>query len=416
MNRHQTLLFWFRLNQQRIKNEKAAIYLRLTVNGKRTEFSTGQYIEPGAWNRSQQRVISRYTDAEAINRILDIIRSDIQKHFSLLMARDEHITGEMLKNAYAGVKEKSHTLCDAFEMHNRRFGEKVKVGKKSNLTLRRFEITQQKVIDFLKHDYKVTDLPLPEIKFSLAADFEHFLTTVQLMGGNTAMKYIKIVKQVLKMTVDNGWLPNNPLGGFKCIYEEPDRERLTMDEIMMLYNKQLEIERLDEVRDIYLFCCFTGFAYVDVHNLRPENIVIGIDGEKWIAKDREKTNTAERVPLLPIALEIIDKYKNNPYCRLHNCLLPVSSNQKYNGYLKEVATICGIKKYLTTHTARHTFATTVTLEHDVPIETVSQMLGHKSIRTTQLYAKITQKKVSNNMKALKSRLSENSVMQQRKIT
>jgi len=411
MNKHQTLLFWFRLNQQRSKNDKAAIYLRLTVNGKRTEFSTGQYVEAGAWDVKQQKVKNKYPDAATINRILDMIRSDIQKQFSLLIARDEQITGEILKNAYSGVQEKFHTICEAFDMHNRRFGEKVKAGKKSAKTLKRFEITKQKVIDFLKHDYNVADQALLDIKFSLAADFEHFLTTVHLMGGNTAMKYIKILKQVLKMTVDNGWLPNNPLGGFKCTYDEPERERLTMDEIMLLYNKQLDLERLEEVRDIYLFCCFTGFAYLDVRNLRPENIIIGIDSEKWISKDREKTNTAERVPLLPIPLEIIERYKNTPYCRLHNCLLPVSSNQRFNGYLKEVATICGINKYLTTHTARHTFATTVTLEHDVPIETVSQMLGHKSIRTTQIYAKITQKKVSNNMKALRNRLvAENVAM------
>ncbi len=411
MNRHQTLLFWFRLNQQRSKNEKAAIYLRLTVNDKRTEFSTGQYVEPKEWDSKQQRVKNKYPAAETVNRMLDLIRSDIQKHFSLLMAREELVTGEILKNAYSGVQEKFHTLCEAFDMHNRRFGEKVKAGKTSKLTLRRFEITKQKVVDFLKHDYKVSDLAINDIKFSLAADFEHFLTTVHLIGTNTAMKYIKILKQVIKMAVDKSWLPNNPLGGFKCTYDEPERERLTMDEIMLLYSKQLLLERLEEVRDIYLFCCFTGFAYLDVRNLKPENIIIGIDSEKWISKDREKTNTAERVPLLPIPLEIIEKYKNTPYCRLHNCLLPVSSNQRFNGYLKEVATICGINKYLTTHTARHTFATTVTLEHDVPIETVSQMLGHKSIRTTQIYAKITQKKVSNNMKALRNRLvAENVAM------
>lgn len=268
MNTHQTLLFWFRLNQQRNKNEKAPIYLRLTVNDKRTEFATGQYIEAAAWDNKLQRVKSRHPDAEATNRILDVMRADIQKHFSLLLARDKQLTGETLKNAYLGVKEKQHSICDAFDMHNRRFEEKVIAGKKCAKTLQRFEITKRKVIDFLKHDYKVSDLALNDIKFSLAADFEHFLTTVHLIGGNTAMKYIKILKQVIKMAVDNGWLPNNPLGGFKCTYDEPERERLTMDEIMLLYNKRLDLDRLAEVRDIYLFCCFTGFAYLDVRNLK----------------------------------------------------------------------------------------------------------------------------------------------------
>ena len=173
---------------------------------------------------------------------------------------------------------------------------------------------------------------------------------------------------------------------------------------MILYRKNLDIDRLAEVRDVYLFCCFTGFAYQDVANLTKDNIVMGIDGEKWIVKDRKKTNTLERIPSLPISHEIVERYKDHPYCVYHDRLLPVNSNQRFNGYLKEIAIFFGIKKHLTTHTARHTFTTKVTLEHDVPIETVSQMLGHKSIRTTQIYAKVTQRKVSNNMKELKNRL------------
>lgn len=174
---------------------------------------------------------------------------------------------------------------------------------------------------------------------------------------------------------------------------------------MKLYNKDLPT-RLTEVRDVFVFCCFTGFGYIDLYKLTPENIVTGIDGGKWIAKDREKTGTNERVPLLPIPLEIIDRYKNDLYCQVKGCLLPVNTNQCYNAYLKEIATVCEINKYLTTHIARHTFATTVTLENDVPIETVSQMPGHRNIKTTQLYAKVTQKKISNNMRELKSKIHQ----------
>lgn len=207
------------------------------------------------------------------------------------------------------------------------------------------------------------------------------------------------------MAVEQGWLPNNPLGNFKCTYEEPERERLTMDEVMALYRKELH-PRLAEVRDIYLFCCFTGFAYADVAQLTPGHVVIGIDGEKWISKAREKTQSRENVPLLPIALQIIERYKDDPVCRAKGTLFPVSTNQKFNAFLKEIAIICGINKYLTSHTARHTFATTITLEQDVPIETVSQMLGHKSIRTTQIYAKVTHRKISNNMKVLRTSLAK----------
>jgi len=404
MNVRQTLILSFRLNKQRIKKGKNVIYLRIKVNQDRSEFSTGQYIEENCWDHKQQQVNSKHPDASTINRILDIMRSDLQKHFSFMLAREENISAESLKNVYLGIKEKEYTLCEAFEMHNRRFAEKVKAGNKSSQTLKRLEITKQKIISFLKYRYKRSDIALKDIKSSLAPDLEHFFTTVQMISGNTAMKYIKILKQVIKMSVENGWLASNPLSGFKCTYEEPERDRLTMEELMIIYNKDLDLERLIEVRDIYLFCCFTGFAYLDVHDLTAENIIIGIDGEKWISKNRTKTKSPERVPLLPIALDIIEKYKNNRYCVLHNKLLPVNSNQRFNSYLKELACICGINKHLTTHTARHTFATTVTLENDVPLETVSQMLGHRSIRTTQIYAKITQKKISNNMNELKRKL------------
>lgn len=282
--------------------------------------------------------------------------------------------------------------------------KRVKAGKKSTGTLKRFHIAKHKAVAFMHYQFHVSDKPLNEIKFSFAPDFEHFLTTVQVMGNNTATKYLKILKQVMKMSVEQGWIHSNPLAGFKCSYEDTNRERLTMDEIRLLYKKDLHVDRLREARDIYIFCCYTGYAYQDVFNLTSNNIVTGIDGQKWIMKNRAKTDSPERVPLFPLPLEIIERYRDHPYCANKNHLLPVNSNQKYNAYLKEIAAICDLKKHLTTHTARHSFATTVTLEHDVPIETVSQMLGHRSIRTTQIYAKITQRKISNNMKELKNRL------------
>lgn len=282
-----------------------------------------------------------------------------------------------MKNAYLGIGEKQRSLKEALEFYITRFSEKVTTGKRFDNTLKSLHTTRDKLYAFIKHRFNLSDLLL---------------------------KYIKIFKRVIKMAVDQEWIPSSPLTSFKCSYHEPQRERLIMDEIMIMYRKELHIDRLMEVRDVYLFCCFTGFAYQDVANLTKDNIMRGIDGEQWMVKDRKKTNSPERVPLIPISLEIVEKYKDYPYCVFNNRLLPVNSNQRFNGYLKEIAVICGIKKHLTTHTARHTFATTVTLEHDVPLKTVSQMLGHKSIRTTQIYAKVTQRKVSNNMKELKNRL------------
>ena len=206
------------------------------------------------------------------------------------------------------------------------------------------------------------------------------------------------------MSVCLDWIPSNPFNNFRCSYTSPERQVLTQDELNLIMKKDIDIERLNEVRDVFIFCCYTGFAYSDVYKFERDALTIGIDGEYWLSTNRQKTGARESVPLLPIALEIIQKYRDNEYCVEHNKLLPVNSNQRYNAYLKEIADICGIKKKITTHIARHTFATTVTLANGVPIETVSSMLGHNSIRTTQIYAKVVEKKVSEDMQLLKAKL------------
>lgn len=291
----------------------------------------------------------------------------------------------------------------AFKLHNDEFAERVSKKKGSKGTLARYERLKDKVQDFLKKKYRRADIALDDIEMAFAVNFFHYLT-MENISDNTGMKYVKTLKQIIDRAVNEGWIKHNTISGFKCTYVDPERETLEMHELIDMYKKQIDIARLEEVRDVYVFCCFTGYAYETVYNLEPANIFKGLDGKLWITKDRQKTGVEETVPLLPVALEIIEKYKNHPYCLKENKLLPVNSNVSYNAYIKEVATICGIKKQLTTHTARHTFATTVTLENDVPIETVGKMLGHKDLRSTQKYAKITKRKVSNNMKALESRI------------
>ncbi|WP_205513014.1 site-specific integrase [Longitalea arenae] len=406
MNKGNLSLFiWFRLVSNRGKNGKMPIYLRFSISKKRVELSTNQFVDPKLWDAEGQFVKGKTEEAQTINRRLALIKGDLHKKYLQLEALGKPITAEILKNLYLGVDENRKTLQEAIDIYYDRFAEKVASGQKSKHSLKCVHTTREKLKVFTKQQYKVTDLPLKEIKPAIAGDFEHFLVTHEKGCNNTAMKYIRILKRVLKFAVDQGWLETNPVGRFKCTYVEPSRERLTMEEVMTLYHKEFTVERLAEVRDVFIFSCYTGFADQDVYNLTPDNIVTGIDGEKWIATDRRKTGTPERVPLLPIALEIVEKYKNHLWCRSKNRLLPVNTNQCYNGYLKEIAELCGIKKYLTTHMARHTFATTILLEQDVPIETVSQLLGHRSIRTTQIYAKVSQKKVSQNMKVLKEKLA-----------
>jgi site-specific recombinase XerD len=394
----------FRLNNKRVKNGATTIYLRITVDNKRSEIATRYAVISKKWNQRSQTVMGDNEEATEINKELAIIKADILKHYNRMVALDKVITTELLKNEYLGTKEKEKTLKELLDFYHSRFNEKVLIGKKSANTLKCINTSNDKIKAFIKYRFKVSDMNLSEIRLSFITELEHYLVTKDKLSNNSAMKYIHTFKRIIKFAVDQEWLEKSPVSQFRCTYHPPQRERLTMEEIMKLYRKELSI-RLAEVRDVFVFCCFTGFGYIDLYKLTPENIVTGIDGGKWIAKDREKTGTNERVPLLPIPLEILDRYKNDPYCREKGCLLPVNTNQCYNAYLKEIATICEVNKYLTTHIARHTFATTVTLENDVPIETVSQMLGHRSIKTTQLYAKVTQKKISNNMKDLNAKLN-----------
>lgn len=403
--RATALTIVFRLNTRRCKSGPLVIYVRVTFDSKRIELATRHSILKTNWSQQKQCAIGDSKEAREINQQLAIVRSDILKHYNRMIALDKPITAELLKNEYLGVKEEQHSLIETLDYYHTRFGEKVGIGLKAANTLKCIYTTNEKIKAFIKYRYKVSDMNLSEIKLSFITELEHYLITKDKLSNNSAMKYIHTFKRIIKFACDQEWMNKNPTTQFRCVYNPPDRERLTMEEIMKLYNKDLPA-RLAEVRDVFVFCCFTGFSYVDVYKLSADNIVNGIDGGKWIIKDRQKTKTNERVPLLPIPLEIIARYKDDLYCETKGCLLPVNSNQRYNGYLKEIAVICGIKKHLTTHIARHTFATTVTLENDVPIETVSQMLGHRNIKTTQLYAKVTEKKISNNMKALVGKLHE----------
>jgi len=329
----------------------------------------------------------------------------------MLTTQYDHVTAEMLKRSYLGKpvnpadekqEEENKSFMQAIDFEIGRFKEKVEKGLRAKRTLQKWKATKDKLSAFIRYKFKKADVPLEIIKPGIAEDMLHYFTVVDNLDHNSAMKYIKNTKQVLT-TAAGRWITNNPLRDFRCTYIQPEREVLTMEEIMMMHQQPL-IERLDKVRDIFLFSCFTGLAYQEVYNLTAKDIVKGNDGNKWVKINRLKTGCPEEVPLLPVPAAIIAKYQQNEYCRAFGQLLPVISNTKYNAYLKEVVQLCNIDKIISTHSARHTFATTVTLENDVPIETVSKMLGHKSIRTTQIYARITKKKISNDMNALSKKL------------
>ncbi|PKR80697.1 hypothetical protein CW751_07970 [Brumimicrobium salinarum] len=401
-NQTFTILFW--LFKAKMRNEKAPIYCRITVNGKRAQFSLKRSIKPEKWNSSSGKLKGNSEEARILNSYLNKVRSELHKHFNLLEAKDEFISADTIKNSYLGINEEERSLIETFEYHNNQMKELIGIDV-VKATHTKFETVLKKLKIFMKNHHKRSDLALKELNHKFVVDFEYFLKVDQKIGHNTTMKYIRNLKKVMNMAVTNDWLAKNPFASFKCSNKKVHREILTEDELQLLTEKEFTIQRLEEVRDVFLFCCYTGYAFVDVEKLTPSNLVRNINGELWIYTNRQKTGATSNVPLLALALKIVQKYKENPYCEAKGRLLPVKSNQKMNAYLKEIADICGIKKKLTMHIARHTFATTITLSNGVPIETVSKLLGHTKLATTQIYAKVMEHKVSADMSSLNEKLN-----------
>ncbi len=243
----------------------------------------------------------------------------------------------------------------------------------------------------------MNDIYLSDLDHKFVTDFEFYFKTTCKCAQNTTNKYIQNLKKIINLAMANGYLTVNPFANFKLRFKKVDRGFLTEDELNLIINRKFSVKRLEQVRDCFVFSCFTGLAHSDILKLNHKHIVTGTDGGKWIKIHRKKTDVLSSVPILDATQKLLDKYKTDPYCIEKNVLLPVNSNQKMNAYLKEIADLCGIDKHFTSHLARHTFATTVTLNNNVPIETVSKMLGHSSINMTKNYARLLDKKVGEDM-------------------
>ncbi|MCC7379920.1 MAG: Tyrosine recombinase XerD [Bacteroidetes bacterium ADurb.BinA245] len=385
----------------------APIYLRLTVSGQRAEMSTGKECLPERWNSVAGLAKGNTEEVKSLNAYLSILQGKLHQYHNQLLATGETITAETLKNKVSGKSERARSLVKIFQDHNNQI-ETLLNDEFAPGTLERYKTSLKHTVNFLKWKFRVSDIDIRRIDHAFITEYEFYLRSVRKCNNNTAVKYIKNFGKIIRICIANGWLDKNPFSNYKSKVKEVERAFLVEEEMQVLASKEFVTERLNQVKDIFLFSCFTGLAYIDVKKLTKNNITIGIDGEKWIYTNRQKTDTRSNIPLLPMAEEIIAKYKEHPQCLNEGKLLPVLSNQKMNAYLKEMADVCGINKELTFHIARHTFATTVTLTNGVPIESVSKMLGHKNLRTTQHYAKILDRKVSDDMKMLRSKLSTGS--------
>lgn len=399
-----SVLFW--VYSQRAKNNLAVIYARISINGRKLNISLKRKIDINLWDPRKQRVKGSYSKSKELNQFLDLEYSKLFQCYQDLRIEGKVLSPENIKSKYFGDLDQLISLEDLFKYHNENFFSKLKPN-----TSRLYITSQNYIRQFVKKEYKKSDFFLKELDYSFIIKFENYLRSVrprhyqESLQHNAVMKHIQRLRKMITLAFHLEWIERDPFVKFKPNLIQKERGFLTVEELQKIEDLQPELPRLQKVRDLFIFSCYTGISYGDLMLLSPQNLTIGIDKKFWIVTKREKNGNQVKLPLLSKAVTITEKYKNNEACIVNNSLLPIISNQKLNSSLKEIANLCHIKNNLTFHLARHTFATTVALTNGVPIETVSKILGHKKLSTTQIYAKVIERKVSEDMETLEQKLN-----------
>ena len=402
------ILFW--AYSSRAKDNLTGMYARITVNGKKVNISLKLQVDIRSWDSKRQRAKGNSETSRALNSYLDQVHSQLVKLYQDLKFKGELITAELIKAEYLGESDNSKTLQNLLEYHKNKTEKTLAIG-----TLRNFSVTQGYLNKYLNNVLNTPDIYLKELDYKFICDFANFLYCFwpkghpKAMSNNTVMKHIQRFRKIVTLGYHIEWIDRDPFVRWKPTYEKRERPFLTDNELSNIETYNLPIARLERVRDLFVFSCYTGIAYIDIINLTNNNVLKGIDGNDWIFTNRQKTKSPVKVPLLGKAKELLIKYQNHPMTQITGTLFPVITNEKVNLYLKEIADACGLKKNLTFHMARHTFATTVTLSNGVPIETVSKLLGHSKIASTQIYARVVERKVSEDMQVLMNKIDVSTV-------
>ena len=373
---------------------------RITIDGTISQFSLKMNVPPNLWDTKAGRLTGKSTVAVKTNITLDKIRVDINKHYQELLQTDGFTTAEKVKNAYLGLGVKQDTFLNLFAKHNQEFSQKVGYNRAQG-TYYKYTILYKHMENYIKQEYNRNDIFIKELNLAFINGFEHYLRTARNCSTNSIWMYMIGVKHIVTIARNSGQLAINPFAGYLISPEPKDRGFLSKEELQTLVDAKMKNAQYELVRDLFVFSAFTGLCYSDVKNLTKDNLKTSFDGHLWIITRRQKTNTDSSIRLLEVPKRIIEKYKG--YTK-DNRLFPVPSNSSCNAILKKIGKQCGIKTKLTYHVARHTMATTITLSQGVPIETVSRMLGHTNIKTTQIYAKITKEKISQDMEILSHKL------------
>lgn len=394
----------FYLKRQAEQNGKAPIMGRITINGTISQFSCKLSVSPKLWDIKANKATGKSVAAQRINEKLENIKTNIGKQYQRICDRDSYVTAEKVRNAWLGFGDGYQLLMRTFDEYLKEFAEK-RVGKdRTASTLENYTRSRRYLAAFLQYEYKVEDIPFKELKREFIEKFVIYLSTVRNMLPGSIHTPVKKLKLMTYTAFKNGWITSDPFAGYRYKVEYRDRHFLSESELRAVMNVYVPNYKTAIVKDIFVFCCFTGLSYADVKKLAHADIHTDERGDMWIIDKRQKTGTQFRVKLLPVAKELVKRY-----ARLYlpdNKVFPVKDRDSMNMSLRHVARHAGLSFNPTIHEARHTFATSVTLSQGVPLETVSKMLGHKHITTTQIYAKITNDKIGRDMDALTERIAD----------
>ncbi len=398
------VLFFIRKTKLK-KSGETPIMLRITIEGQLTELQLKRDVMPTQWNQAKERCTGKDATSMEINRYLQSVKLRLLDIHREMEDAGKLINPMEVKRRFLGLDEKHLMFFEVFQEHNDKCRELI--GKDyAKVTISRFDTCLRYFKEMALKKYHLKDIPMKEISHAIIQDYIHFLKAQKDLQENTVIRYMKVVKKITNMALANDWMEKDPFINIRFHEQEVHKEFLTKEELETMQNKVFDVPRLDLVRDIFLFQCFTGLAFIDVSELKAEHLVSDNQGNLWIRKARQKTKVMCNIPLLDIPLAILEKYEGHPLAKKKGTLLPVLCNQKLNSYLKEIADLCGIKKNLTTHTARHTFATTITLANKVPLQDVSAMLGHALTRMTQHYARVLSPSLKEAMDNVKNALAQ----------
>ena len=382
------------------KSGRVPILMQLTIGQQTCHISTKQNILPEKWGDGKP--IGHTREDQAITAVLEEIRTKAYNKFLQLQAQNINVTPERLKQALLGKDQvQPRGYVEIFDQWLVEYSKMVGITT-SKRTLDKYILVRNRLQDYIASQLGVKDISLEEVTPKFLSNFDNYLRVEYNMANNHAMKIRQKLRTIYKVAIDNGWVSKNPFSTVKIHFDPVERDVLTKSELTALIQTDMIFDRLDKMRDVFVFACFTGLAHCDVAGLTKENIITDEAGQVWLKTHRQKTSEVVDIPLLEIPQLIIKKYQGMK--ELNGKLLPTLTNSCSNLYLKEVAVRCGINKTLTFHMARHTFATTVTLSNGVPIESVAKMLGHRNIRTTQIYAKVIKDKLAEDMNNLATRI------------